>query len=146
VTLLPACLPLALLLVAVAYDISTREVPDWVALALLSWAILATALAWHTTTWWSLAAGLLLGALVGGLFFYLGGLGGADVKLVAALGALAGPLGLVSLLFWTALAGGVLALVAAARRERAFAYVPAIAAGWLIYTLWPGAIGYVLLR
>ena len=45
-----------------------------------------------------------------------------------------------------ALAGGVLAILSAMRRQRTFAYVPAIAAGWLIYTLWPGAIGHVLAR
>jgi prepilin peptidase CpaA len=147
VTLLIACVTLTLLLVAAAYDLRTREVPDWVALALLAWAALATALGWHTNTWWSLAAGLTIGAVVGGLFFYLGGgLGGADVKLITALGAVAGPAGLISALFWMALAGGALALLAAARRQRTFAYVPAIVAGWLIYTLWPGAIGHVLAR
>jgi len=147
VTFSIASVTLALLLVAAAYDLRTREVPDWVALALLAWAVLATGLAWHANTWWSLAAGLTIGAVVGGLCFYFGGgLGGADVKLIAALGAVAGPLGLLSVLFWMALAGGALALVAAARRQRTFAYVPAIVAGWLMYTLWPGAIGHVLAR
>ena len=44
--------------------------------------------------------------------FYLGGLGGGDVKLMAALGAVVGPMALLCDLFWMALAGGLLALVA----------------------------------
>ena len=68
-------------------------------------------------------------SLTSAAVFYLGGLGGADVKLVAALGAAVGPVSLLCVLFWTALAGGLLALAAKSRGKRDFAYVPAIAAG-----------------
>jgi hypothetical protein len=61
---------------------------------------------------------------------------------VAALGAVLGPLGLVQALFWIALAGGVLAVFAAARGQRDYAYVPAITAGVLVHWfaspwMWP---------
>ena len=45
-----------------------------------------------------------------------------------------------------AFAGGVLALITAARGKQDFAYVPAIAVGVVVETLWPGGLGRVLLR
>ena len=123
-----------------------REVPDWIALAILTCAVLATAFGWSGIQWPGLIAGLLLGLACSAAVFYLGGLGGADVKLVAALGAALGPISLLCVLFWTALAGGLLALAAKFRGKREFAYVPAIAAGLLIQTLWPEGLRCVLLH
>jgi prepilin peptidase CpaA len=141
VTLLP---PLALLAAAVVYDLKSREIPDWISLALAAWAVLAAALGLHAAGWLGAAAGLALGFALTAPLFYLGGLGGGDVKLIAALGAALGPLALLSVLFWMAVAGGVLALVAKYRGEKDFAYVPAIAAGLLIYCLWPEGLSYVV--
>ena len=91
-------------------------------------------------------AGSLLGLGLGAAVFYFGGLGGGDVKLLAAIGAVVGPWTLLSILTWMAVAGGILALVAAARRKRHFAYGPAIAFGVLVETVWPGGLAHVLLR
>jgi prepilin peptidase CpaA len=85
--------------------------------------------------WLGLLSGFLLGGALGTGLFALGAFGGGDVKLIAALGAILGPVGLIYMLFWTALAGGALALAAAARRQREFAYVPAIALGLAFYAL-----------
>jgi prepilin peptidase CpaA len=56
----------------------------------------------------------LLGALLGGgiffLFFVVGGMGGGDVKLMAAVSGWAGIHGTLTMLIATALAGGMLAL------------------------------------
>jgi prepilin peptidase CpaA len=49
-------------------------------------------------------------------FFVLRGIGGGDVKLLAALGAWLGPSLTVWLAFWSAIAGGVFALVVSLRR------------------------------
>jgi prepilin peptidase CpaA len=54
--------------------------------------------------------GWLLGAVVFLLPFALGGLGGGDVKLIAALGAWLGPIDAVWLVLYTGIAGGVMAL------------------------------------
>ena len=137
---------LSLVIVATIFDLRTREVPDWIALAILTCAVLATAFGWGEVQWPGLIAGLLLGLACSAAVFYLGGLGGADVKLVAALGAAVGPVSLLCVLFWTAIAGGLLALAAKSRGKRDFAYVPAIAAGLLIQTLWPEGLRSVLLR
>jgi Flp pilus assembly protein protease CpaA len=79
-----------------------------------------------------------LGFALTAVLFWLGGIGGGDVKLVTALGAWLGPWGLLQALFWIALAGGVLAAVAKWRRQPDFAYVPAILAGLAIHWLRSG--------
>ena len=131
---------------ALVCDLRTREIPDWIPLLIVAWACLATALGLHKVTWIGLMAGALLGLGLSAAVFYLGGLGGGDVKLLAAIGAAVGPWALLSILAWMALAGGLLALIAAARGKRDFAYVPAIAVGVVVETFWPGGLAHVLLR
>ncbi|MEZ6066729.1 MAG: prepilin peptidase [Planctomycetaceae bacterium] len=65
------------------------------------------------------------------------GIGGGDLKLVTALGAWLGPAGTLSLLFWTALAGAVSAVVTAIRQQRDFPFGPAILAGLIVTCLQP---------
>jgi Flp pilus assembly protein protease CpaA len=142
--------PLPLVLVvpaglAAVYDLRTREIPDWIPLLILAWACLATAAGLHDVTWMGMAVGALLAAVLAAPVFYLGGLGGGDAKLLAAIGAAVGPWALLSVLAWMAVAGGMLALVAMARRRREFAYGPAIAIGVLVETAWPGGLAHVLL-
>jgi prepilin peptidase CpaA len=137
---------LFLVVVAAVLDLRTREVPDSIALAILACAVAATACDWGDVRWLGMAVGLLIGLTSSAVAFYLGGLGGADVKLIAALGAALGPVSLLCLLFWTALAGGLLAVVAKCRGKRDFAYVPAIAAGLMIQTFWPEGLAHVLLK
>ncbi len=137
-------IPLAAAVAASAFDLRNREIPDAIPAALLAWAVAATIFGWHAPGWWRLIAGVALGLLLAVPLFYLGGLGGGDVKLIAALGAVFGPAGLAMVLLWTALAGGVLALVASGRGKRDLAYAPAIAAGVAAETLWPFGLWYVL--
>ena len=137
---------LAPVVIALVCDLRTREIPDWIPLVILAWAALATAMGLHAVTWVGLIAGALLGLGLAAVVFYLGGLGGGDVKLLAAIGAAVGPWVLLSILAWMAVAGGLLALIAAARGKRDFAYGPAIAIGVLVETAWPGGLAHVLLR
>jgi prepilin peptidase CpaA len=125
----------ALLLASIAalYDLRTREIPDWVSALLAGCAVVATAVGWTDVTWIALIYGALLGLALSFPLFALGGFGGGDVKLVVALGAALGPTSLLSALFWVALFGGALALVAILRGRRIFAYAPAIALGILAY-------------
>ena len=138
------------LLVPVAFalvcDLRTREIPDWIPLVIVVWACLATAAGLHLVGWIGLMAGALLGLGLAAAVFYLGGLGGGDAKLLGAIGAAVGPWVLLSVLAWMAVAGGILALISAARGKRDFAYVPAIAIGLLVETVWPGGLARVLLR
>ncbi len=136
-SLLVVLVPLALLGVATVCDLRKREVPDWISVVILIWGITSAGLGLHEIGWIDVLLGVALGFGLGALVFYCGGLGGADVKLIAATGAVLGPVALLIVLFWMALAGGVLALIAAARGQRDYAYVPAIMAGYAAYLLWP---------
>jgi prepilin peptidase CpaA len=80
------------------------------------------------------ALGASLGFLVFLVFYWLGAMGGGDVKLMAAFGALLGPSGI---LLAALLAAPIGALIAAAclawnRRRSSIPYAPAIVLGaWL---------------
>jgi len=88
---------------------------------------------------WSLA-GWLVGLVMFLPFFALRGMGGGDVKLVAALGAWLGPGAAVWLALWSALAGGPLALVIAFSSgylKQAFSNIWALLMFWRIAGVQP---------
>jgi prepilin peptidase CpaA len=96
-----------------ATDLRSRRIPNW-----LTGGATLGALIYHA--WAAGPSGLLLslaGCLVGGAIFFLpfalGGLGGGDVKLLAALGAWAGPADALWIALYSGIAGGVLAIVTA---------------------------------
>lgn len=144
--LLVYLVPICLLLVATVCDLRTRIIPDWISIAIGVSALIATTFGLHYTTWLNLSLGALLGFTVGFVSFWLGGLGGGDVKLITALGAFVGPVPLIFVLFWMALAGGVLAIIARLRKQDSFAYVPAIAAGFAAYLIYPGCLWQVFFQ
>jgi prepilin peptidase CpaA len=127
--------PLGIVIAAAILDLRQREIPDAISVALLVWAVVATVLGWSGHGWLSLTFGLGMGLSIGLGLFWLGGFGGGDAKVLAALGATLGARDLFSLLFYVALAGGVLAVVALVRRQRDIAYVPAIALGFLAFVI-----------
>jgi prepilin peptidase CpaA len=90
------------------HDLATRTLPDWVAVA-----IAAVGLFWQVASGdllWSVMAASLV--FMGAVFFwYLGALGGGDVKLLGACALLPNASAVPQLLVVMALAGGLLALV-----------------------------------
>jgi len=96
--------------VAAVKDVRARRIPNWltysgIALALAARPVLAG--------WPGLVDGLLGMLAAGGVFylvFLMGGMGGGDVKLMAAVGAWAGTAQAMQVLITTAIAGGVLAI------------------------------------
>lgn len=80
-------------------------------------ACMAAAFSWADVRWWMVGSGAALGLLVSVVLFYVSNFGGGDAKLIIGLGALLGPVALWIVLFWMALAGGVLALIALAARS-----------------------------
>lgn len=130
-------MPVILLVFASIQDIRTREVADSFTIAILVSAVVAIAAGWWQLSWMAAVLGVVAGLLVTAPLFFLGGFGGADVKLVAALGAWFGPVSLLGLLFWIAVCGAVLAMAARWRKQSDLAYVPAIAAGTLVHVSWP---------
>jgi prepilin peptidase CpaA len=104
--------------VSTAIDLRTRRVPN---ILTSSIAIIGLSMALFGVSGISPAAALF-GALVGLALMLpghlIGGTGAGDVKLFAAAGTLLGPAGIATAFVYTAIAGGVLALAAAARRRR----------------------------
>jgi len=101
---------LAIASVGAVKDVRGRRIPNWLTCSgLLAALVVREGLA----GWPGLKGGLLGMLLAGGSFyllFLLGGMGGGDVKLVAAVGAWAGTVQVESVLVVAALAGGVLAV------------------------------------
>jgi prepilin peptidase CpaA len=104
---------LGVALIACATDIKSRRIPN-----VLTFSAAVAAIAYHTalggwTGFQSATLGWLAGAAAFMPFFLLGGMGGGDVKLLAALGAWMGPAGAFIVALYASLAGGVLAVVVA---------------------------------
>jgi prepilin peptidase CpaA len=95
-------------------DLRTRRVPNWLtlgaALGGIGWGAIGGG--WAGLGW--AAAGWATGLAVFLPMFLLRGIGGGDVKLVAALGAWLGPVAALWVGAFAALAGGPMALVVAA--------------------------------
>ena len=125
----------ALLVGAVVQDLRSRQISDAYPLGLLAVALCAGLLGWDPTTWSSRAAGLGVGFGIGAALFYSGAFGGGDAKLLAGLGAVLGFWPTLSVLFYTAICGGLLGALALRKGSKEIAYAPAIAAGafcWMV--------------
>ena len=103
---------------AAAIDLRTRRVPNALTALIASSGVLFAACGLSGVSLGASLAGAALGLalmLPGHLF---GATGAGDVKLFAAAGALVGPAHIVTALLYTALAGGVMAVIIAVRRQR----------------------------
>jgi prepilin peptidase CpaA len=106
-----AVIALVIVSAAVVTDIRSRRIPNW-----LTFPSVAIGLLYHGITGglYGLAysaSGLVLGCALFMVFYFLAGMGAGDVKLMGAVGALLGPHGVILSAFFTALAGGVYAIV-----------------------------------
>lgn len=116
-------------------DLSSRRVPNALtlgaALAGLVWGTASDG--WDGLGW--AVAGWTAGLAVFLPFFLLRGIGGGDVKLMAALGAWMGPVGVLWVAAFAALAGGPLALLVAASRgylKQAFSNLWSLLSFWRV--------------
>lgn len=109
----PQAAALAVALLGCVTDLRSRRIPN-----VLTFGAAAGAFGFHLADTglpgigWS-ALGWVTGLALFLPFFLLRGIGGGDVKLLAAIGAWLGPGPTVWLAIYTALAGGVMALVVA---------------------------------
>src|SRR5262245_62135518 len=95
--------------VAAFIDVRTRRIPN-----ALTFGSALVAIFYHLMAGGPAAAGLAaVGWFIGALIFFpvfaLGGMGAGDVKLIAALGAWLGPVGVLYVAVGSAIAGGVVA-------------------------------------
>jgi prepilin peptidase CpaA len=100
--------------VACVTDLRSRRIPNALTLSAALAGLLAHWIVQGPDGALFSASGWLVGLLVFLPFFLLRGMGGGDVKLLAALGAWLGPQETVWLAIYTGLAGGVLAVIVAA--------------------------------
>src|SRR5687767_10408237 len=129
-----------IVIVACVFDVRTRRIPN---VLTLSGAV--AGLLYHLATsglggLQTAAAGWILGLLLLLPYFALGGMGGGDVKLVAALGAWLGPWETFWLAVYAGIAGGVLGLIVALTHgyvRRAIANVSVIFGYWAVAGLKP---------
>src|SRR5688572_2486300 len=123
----------ALLALACLSDLRTRRIPN-----ALTFSAAACGLLFHLITGGSTAAawslgGCLLGAALFFPMFALRGMGGGDVKLLAAVGAWLGPGQVAIAALATSIAGGVLGLVVAV----VYGYLrTALSNLWMLLTHW----------
>ena len=121
-----------ILAVSVWTDVRSRRVPNkWLGLGLVVYVLLSYLFGLDL---WTALKGGLLGLLVFLPFYWLGGMGAADLKLMGLVGIYLGPHGLLYSALYTALAGGVLAVLALAlRASRRLPYAVAITLGVGVY-------------
>lgn len=117
VTKVAHALALAVVVASAVYDWRSRKIPNAITLPAIALGLGLYGLAGGVDGLAFSGKGLALGA---GLFFipyFLGGMGAGDVKLMGAVGALLGWRLGVAALFYTALAGGLVAIVAILREK-----------------------------
>ena len=100
------------------HDLRNRRIPNYLTFGS---AALALVYALATAGWSGLGVGIggwILGVALFSPFFLLRGMGGGDVKLLAAIGAWVGPASLLSLTFYTAISGGLMAVIVVLWRRK----------------------------
>ena len=98
-------------LIAAVTDIRSRRIPNW-----LTYSAMLLGVGYHTMVsgaqgFFFGAGGLFLGLALLIVFYLMGGMGAGDVKLMGAVGALLGPKGVFIAFIFTALVGGIYAII-----------------------------------
>lgn len=109
---------IALVLLALYWDLRWRKIPNCLTLPAIA---LGFILNFVGNSWNGLLFtffGLLVGMGIFILPFILGGMGGGDVKLMGAVGALLGSYAVVNVFFYTAFVGGAIAIVVAIANKK----------------------------
>jgi prepilin peptidase CpaA len=105
-------------LTATVIDIRTRRIPNVLTATMAGIGVGMAATGWSGVPLLASFAGFALGFALMLPGHALGATGAGDVKFMGAIGAIVGPGMVVSAFLFTAIAGGVLALVVAAQRQR----------------------------
>jgi prepilin peptidase CpaA len=105
-------------IVATVVDIRTRRIPNAITASMAGAGIGFAASGLSGISLSAAALGFAVGLVLMLPGHSLGATGAGDVKLMAAIGSLLGPVVVVKAFLFTAVAGGVLAVIVAARRRR----------------------------
>lgn len=118
---MPAVLSIVLLLIvlpAAAYDLRYRRIPNWLTLSGIVLGIGTNTLLFGVHGALAACLGLLCALAVYVPLYLIRGMGAGDVKLMAAVGAIAGPSNWLGIFLATALIGGAVSLVMVAWKKR----------------------------
>jgi prepilin peptidase CpaA len=102
---------LALVTAAALFDVLVRRIPNWLTVAGAACGVALNVVVSGWSGLWSAAAGLGLALLIYVPLFLLRAVGGGDVKLMGAVGALVGPKNWLVLFLLASMLGGALALL-----------------------------------
>jgi prepilin peptidase CpaA len=117
-TVFPLLPMFALLIWAAISDFRTRRIPNWLTLALALSGICNSFLKTAATTPAQAGLGLLVGFAIPFVLYRLGALGGADVKMMAGIGAWLGLVAVLKILIIEKIVGLVIVLVQCAWQGR----------------------------
>lgn len=111
------------LFIAAISDLRTYRIPN-----LLTYPAMLIALIYHTITGGAngfifSSLGLLVGTVLFSIPFFMGIMGAGDVKLMGAVGAVLGSRGVLNATLFTAVAGGIFALILLLSHYRDFRFV-----------------------
>ena len=126
--------------VAVAWDVVTRRIPNALTLGAACAAFVVHACLGGWSGAGMAAAGWAAGVALFFPVFVLGGMGAGDVKLLGALGAWLGPVAAVWVALYSGVAGGLMGLLVAVYSgylAQAFANVWSLLMYWRIFGLRP---------
>jgi prepilin peptidase CpaA len=108
----------ALVIVAAVFDLRTRRIPNWLCAAGIICGFTVQIALFHWVGAREALLGTGLALLIYVPLFALRAMGAGDVKLMAAVGSIAGPRAWIAIFLVTAIAGGVIALVLIAVKGR----------------------------
>ena len=100
------------LLTAVVTDLKSYRIPNWLTVPAMACGLLLHAMLHGQSGLIMSLEGLGLGLGLFLVFYVMGGMGAGDVKLMAAIGSILGPEGVLATAVVTGLLGGVYAIVA----------------------------------
>lgn len=101
---------LVLLLLALYFDLTQKRIPNFLTFPVILWGLGSNTIMGRWEGFLFSFYGLLLGLAIFFIPFVLGGMGGGDVKLLGAIGALQGAQFVFEAAFFAILCGGVLAI------------------------------------
>ena len=109
----------SLLLVAVVFDLKFRIIPNWVCACMLLMGFVFQSVMFGTHGLTAAVTGVLLALAVFVPLYAMQWMGAGDAKLMAAVGAFLGPVGMLNAILFTFFAGGLIALVHIIGRQSA---------------------------
>ncbi|MDO9536169.1 MAG: prepilin peptidase [Bacillota bacterium] len=102
---------LLLLLLSLYFDLTRKKIPNFLTFPAIIWGLISYTITGGLEGFLFSLYGLLLGIAIFFIPFILGGMGGGDVKLLGAIGAMQGAQFVFQAAIFTALCGGVLAII-----------------------------------